>query len=83
MMTGDSGVIEERIFEAEGPREVVARGGWRSCPAGVLRPCCPAWLASMGSGSAVGAMQMLGCSPGGRCLRGVLLSLAKLGHRSG
>jgi hypothetical protein len=28
-------------------------------------------------------MQMLSCAPGGRCLRGVLLSLAKLGHRGG
>jgi hypothetical protein len=28
-------------------------------------------------------MQMLSSSPGGRCLRGVLLSLAKLGHRGG
>jgi len=28
-------------------------------------------------------MQMLGCSPGGRCLRSVLLSPAKLGHRGG
>jgi hypothetical protein len=28
-------------------------------------------------------MQMLGCSPSCRCLRCVLLSLAKLGHRGG
>ncbi len=28
-------------------------------------------------------MQVLGCSPGGRCLRCVLLRLAKLGHRGG
>jgi hypothetical protein len=28
-------------------------------------------------------MQMLSCSPGGRCLRSVLLSLAEFGHRSG
>jgi len=26
---------------------------------------------------------MLSCSPGGRCLRSVLLSLAKLAHRGG
>jgi hypothetical protein len=28
-------------------------------------------------------MQMLSCAPGGRCLRGVLLSLAQLDHRGG
>src|SRR5437879_7009 len=83
MMTGDSGVVEERIFEAEGFGEVAARGGLRGCPAGVLGPCGPAWLSRTGSGPGVGAMQMLCRSPGSRCLRGVLLSLAKLGHRGG
>jgi hypothetical protein len=28
-------------------------------------------------------MQMLSCPPSGRCLRSVLLSLAKLGHSGG
>ena len=76
-------VVEERLAETDGLWEVAARSGWRSCPVGVLGPCWPACLGSTGSGSGVGAMQMLGCSPGGRCLGGVLLSLAKLGHRGG
>ena len=68
---------------AEGLGEVAARGGGRARPAGMLVPCCPACLGSTGSGSGVGAVQMLSCSPGGRCLRSVLLSLAKLAHRGG
>ena len=83
MMSSDSGVVDERIFEAEGLGEVAARGGWRSCPASVLGSCRPACLGSTGPGPGVGAVQMLGCSPGGRCLCGVLLSLAKLSNRSG
>src|SRR5215467_3214277 len=39
-------VVEERLAETEGLWEVVARGGWRSCPARVFGPCCPAWLGS-------------------------------------
>ncbi len=81
--TGNGGVAEEHLVETEGDGEVAARGGWRGCPAGVLRPCCPARLGSTGSGPGVGAMQMLCRSPGGCCLRSVLLSLAKLGHRGG
>lgn len=82
-LPGDGGVVEEHIVKAYGPREVAARGGWRGCPAGVLGPCCPAWLGSTGFGPRVGSMQMLRRSPGGCCLRGVLLSLAKLGHCGG
>jgi hypothetical protein len=80
--TGAGGVVEGYPVETEGPREVAARGGWRGCPAGVLGPRCPAWLGSTESGLGMGAMQMLRRSPGGRCLRGVLLGLAKLGHCS-
>jgi len=81
--SGNGWVVEEHLIEADGLREVAARGGWRGCPAAVLGPRCPAWLGHTGSGPGVRAIQMLGCSPGGRCLRGVLLSLAKLGHRRG
>lgn len=81
-VTRHGGVVEERLVETEGDGEVAARGGWRGRPTSMLGPCCPAWLVSTGSGPGVGAMQMLSCSPGGRCLHGVLLSLAKLGHRS-
>jgi hypothetical protein len=35
-------VVEERLAETDGLWEVVARGGWRSCPARVFGPCCPA-----------------------------------------
>jgi len=49
-------VVEERLAETEGLGEVVARGGWRSCPARVFGPCCPAWPGSTGSGPGVGAM---------------------------
>src|SRR5215831_5239347 len=73
-------VVEERLAETDGLGEVVARGCWRSCPVGVLGPCCPACLGSTGSGPGVSAVQLLGRSPGSRCLRGVLLSLSKLGH---
>jgi hypothetical protein len=73
--------VEERLVEADGVREVPADASWR--PPAALGPCCPAWLGSTGSGSGVGAMQLLGRSPGGRCLGGMLLSLAKLGHRGG
>jgi hypothetical protein len=82
-VTSDGGVVKERLAKADGLREVAARGGWRTHPAGVLVPCCPARLGSTGSSPGVGAMQMLGSSPGGRCLRRVLLSLAKLSHRGG